>query len=71
MLGSAPAFNRPGRATLPFNAPYGHHLDEGGIWEVGGRLFTLAERDTKRGVQNAGVWCSVDRGAHWSPRCPR
>jgi hypothetical protein len=70
LLAAAPA--RAGVTALPFNAPYGLAQDRGGIWQQGSRLFTLAENDVGTSdINDAGVWCSVDGGRHWAPRCPR
>lgn len=63
---------RPLGGRLPFDAPHGHGADTGGVWFAGDRLLTLAERTVGRsGVESAGIWCSVDGGRSWAPRCAR
>ncbi|HVE74526.1 MAG TPA: hypothetical protein VNA30_05480 [Mycobacteriales bacterium] len=70
LVAASPA--RAGVPTLPFNAPYGYPLDRGGMWQQGSRLFTLAESVVGKSTSNdAGVWCSLDGGRRWAPRCPR
>ncbi|HVE74525.1 MAG TPA: hypothetical protein VNA30_05475 [Mycobacteriales bacterium] len=70
LLAAAPA--KAGVPLLPFNAPYGLAQDRGGLWQQGNRLFTLAESDVGSSeIKDAGVWCSLDGGRRWTPRCPR
>lgn len=55
------------RSTLPWNTVnYGY---EATIVEPGGRLYLVAEHDTGKHVDYAGLYCSRDYGLHWSTAC--
>ena len=55
------------RSTLPWNTVnYGAQPT---LVEPGGKLYLVAEHDTGKHVDYAGMYCSRDYGAHWTTAC--